>query len=55
MRPKGRRVGLWLLLALGAWLLYYLGASVWGYVSAVRERARLERELLHMRAKTAAF
>ena len=50
-----RRWPLWVAIALGLWILYYLGVSLWDYLRVRRETARIEREILHTRAKTAAL
>ncbi len=57
MARKTRAKGVirWLLIAGSLLLLYYLGTTLYSLIRVKAERAAVERELLHARARTLAL
>lgn len=57
MAKKGRVKGIlrWFVILVGFLLLYYLGTTLYSLIRVKAERAAVERELLHVRARTLAL
>lgn len=50
-----KRIVRWFIILGGLLLLYYLGTTLYGLIRVKMERAAVERELLHTRARTLAL